>query len=522
MDLKKLLLNWRMIILILVLLLSVVAIRPNFFAEGAAVRSVDKNSSAELAGMISPKPTAPPMTRERIEFVNEVRVKSVEDYFAEIGKLSLGDVVDIKTNKGTYSLHVRDDDLGLNVYEAPKTNLRKGLELQGGTRVILQPVEKVSKDTLDILIASMSQRLNVFGISDVVIRPTSDLSGNQFILVEIAGANEEEVKNLIAQQGKFEAKIGNVTVFTGGKDITYVCRSADCSGLDPSRGCGQSQDGWACGFRFSITLSPEAAKRQADETKLLQVVSSPSGGGRYLSKPIDLYLDDNLVDTLQIGSELKGRPVTDISISGGGAGRVESEAAQDALANMKKLQTILITGSLPVKLNVVKTDAVSAVLGQDFVKAALLMSALAIIAVTIVIYVRYRLFKVTVPIVITMISEAVILLGVASLIGWNLDIASIAGILVAIGTGVDDQIVITDETLRGERGAVFGWKEKMKRAFFIIFAAYFTLVAAMIPLLFAGAGLLKGFAITSIIGVSVGVFITRPAYAAIVEHLVNK
>ena len=51
--------------------------------------------------------------------------------------------------------------------------------------------------------------------------------------------------------------------------------------------------------------------------------------------------------------------------------------------------------------------------------------------------------------------------------------------------------------------------------------AYFTTVVAMVPLLFAGAGLLKGFAIISIIGVSIGVFITRPVYAKVIEILLR-
>jgi len=41
-------------------------------------------------------------------------------------------------------------------------------------------------------------------------------------------------------------------------------------------------------------------------------------------------------------------------------------------------------------------------------------------------------------------------------------------------------------------------------------------------LIFAGAGMLKGFALTTIIGVSVGVFITRPAYASIIEILLKE
>ena len=101
-----------------------------------------------------------------------------------------------------------------------------------------------------------------------------------------------------------------------------------------------------------------------------------------------------------------------------------------------------------------------------------------------------------------------------------LDLAAIAGLIVAVGTGVDDQIVIMEETISKKgSGIVYNWKERIRRAFFIIFSAYCTIVVAMVPLMFAGAGLLKGFALTTIIGVSMGVFITRPAYAVIIQFL---
>ena len=64
-------------------------------------------------------------------------------------------------------------------------------------------------------------------------------------------------------------------------------------------------------------------------------------------------------------------------------------------------------------------------------------------------------------------------------------------------------------------------KEKMKTAFFIIFTAFFLTVAAMIPLFWAGAGMLKGFALTTIIGVSIGVLITRPAFSDIIKLILK-
>ena len=192
---------------------------------------------------------------------------------------------------------------------------------------------------------------------------------------------------------------------------------------------------------------------------------------------------------------------------------------------MKQLQTVLITGSLPVKLDIIKTDNLSPSLGKEFLANAILISFLSIIAVTLVVIIRYRRVKIAIPIITIITSEILLILGVAALLKQNLDIAGIAGIIVAIGTGVDDQIVITDEILGHETekdSKYLSWKQKIKKAFFIVFAAYFATIAAMTPLLFAGAGLLKGFAVTTIIGVTNGVFITRPAFAEMMRALIEE
>ena len=62
----------------------------------------------------------------------------------------------------------------------------------------------------------------------------------------------------------------------------------------------------------------------------------------------------------------------------------------------------------------------------------------------------------------------------------------------------------------------------IKKSFFLILAVYFTTVVAMISLWYAGAGMLKVFAVITIIGVSIRVLISRPAYDAIVEILLKE
>lgn len=572
---KKIIKNIRVIILLIAVFSAIFAIGFSPWNEGAAIRNVIPNSSANMAGIRNPTPNTPPMSRERITAVNNVPIKTVEEYYELINSFGPNITFTLRTNKDFYSIATKPklnvnvlneteiktiteeyfnatlnktvnrtyaievpktittvvgvEDVGLRVYPAPKTNIKKGLDLQGGVRVLLNPEEKLSADNMQLLIDNMKERLNVYGLSDIVIREAGDLSGNQFILVEIAGANEEEAKNLIVQQGKFEAKIGNETVFKGEKkDITYVCRSADCAGIDPNVGCSQVSGGWACRFWFRISLSPDAAQRQADLTKNLAVKVADSSGTalsareQYLNETLDLILDGKLVDSLNIALGLKGKSETNIAISGSGSGATQQEAINSALQNMKKLQTILVTGSLPAKLEIVKADNISPALGEEFVKNAIFIGMLAVLTVVVVLIIAYRRLFIALPIMFTCLVEILLVLGLAAIIGWNIDLAAIAAIIVSVGTGVDDQIVITDEILKGEKAeAAYDWKKKIKNAFFIIIGAYLTLVAAMAPLYFAGAGLLRGFALTTILSVSIGVFITRPAYAAIVEILIK-
>ena len=525
MKFKKIFTNWRVVLLLVFLLFSLITIQPKIFGnEGVTIRAVAHNSSASLAGIANPSSRLTPLAKEKIISVNGEKVNSVEEYYDAVALVKAEDTIKIETDKGIYTLLAQESetgiDLGVKVRTAPTSNLRKGLDLEGGTRVLLKPEEEVSKDDLEITIANLKERLNVYGLSDVVVRAASDLEGEDFILVELAGVTEEEVKELISKQGKFEAKIGNETVFFGGKkDITYVCRSADCSGIDPRRGCtALSEGGSACSFFFAITLSPEAAERQAKLTEKLTVVSEE--GGNYLSEDLILFLDDNEVDSLKIGAELQGRATTEIQISGSGVGKIQQEAITNSLQNMKKLQTIIITGSLPVKLEIVKLDTISPSLGKEFLDNVILVGLLATITVVVVISLRYRKIKIVVPMVLTLLSEIVLILGFAALVGWNLDLAAIAGIIIVVGTGVDHLIVITDETLKGE--VVHDWKRRIKNAMFIVMGAYFTTVAGMLPLMWAGAGLLKGFALTTIAGISFGVLVARPAFARIIEVLLKE
>ncbi|MEA3429851.1 MAG: MMPL family transporter [Nanoarchaeota archaeon] len=563
----KIMTNWRVLILLFFLVMALWAISPRFSSEGVSIVSIDQNSSAAIAGIQPPREGTLPLYRERIVSIEDKEILTVEDYEIAISNLEPEKILHIETNREMYSLLVQPEieviilnetyemnvteevfnetsnttlnitsvkifnkteenvigiqDIGLAIDVVPSSNIRQGIDLIGGVRFKFRPDEVMTDQQFSDLMDNMMQRLNVYGLADVSVRSASDPklfggTGEHFIIVETSSANEEAIETL-KRQGKFEARIGNETVFQGGSDVSSVCRSAECSGI---RTCGPTGAGYACDYMFSITLSHEAAERHADVTRDMKVVTDESGSG-YLEHELELYLDGELLRSLRISEDLKGKATTGIAISGGESGITQEEAIVNTQKNMKDLQTLLITGSLPVKLVVVERTVVPPVVGQEFVPNAMLMGGLAILAVFIVLFIFYRRFKIVIPMVLTVAFEVVMLFGFAAFIKQTIDLAAIAGFVVAIGTGVDHLVIITDETLRGE-AQTYDLKKKLKAAFSIIIVAFFTTFVAMMPLAFVGAGVLRGFAFITLTGLLIGVVIARPAYAKVIELLLKK
>lgn len=372
--------------------------------------------------------------------------------------------------------------------------IQQGLDLKGGSTIQIHLEQPVDTDTMNKVTAVLDKRLNAFGVTDVNVRP----SGSQDVIIQIAGVKPEEVANVVGTPGKFEAKIENQTALTG----------TDIVNVKPYQVTGNQ---WVVPF----TVSSEGASRFA------QLANGKAG------TPVDMYLDDKLVSSPEIGADLaNGVPSTDVQVSG----TEQSKTAAEAQA--KSIQVVLQSGALPVKVSIVGVDAVSAELGSQFKNGALIAGILALLAISVIVFIRYRTPVLVIPIIITSISELILILGVASVIHWTIDLPAIAGILAAIGTGVDDQIIITDEVLKKgvqTKRTLTALRFKINNAFFIIFASAATLIAAMLPLAYVGItrgvtgiGVLSGFAFTTIIGVLIGIFLTRPVYAKFIELLLGK
>ena len=355
--------------------------------------------------------------------------------------------------------------------------IQQGLDLKGGSIIQIHLAQPVDTNTMSKVTAVLDKRLNAFGVTDVQVRA----SGNQDVIVEIAGVKPEDVAKVVGTPGVFVATIDNQTALNGTDIVT----------VKPYTVTGNT---WQ--VPFTVTLQ--------GATNFAKLANGKAG------TPVNMYLDGNLVSSPEIGADLaNGVPSTDVQVSG------TEQSNAIAQQQAKSIEVVLESGALPVSVSIVGIDSVSAELGSQFKNGALIAGILALLVIAIIVFIRYRTPILVLPIMFTSIAELILILGVASVTHWNIDLAAIAGIIAAIGTGVDDQIIITDEVLKKgieTKRTITALKFKINNAFFIIFASAATLIAAMLPLAYVGfsrgatgIGLLAGFAFTTVVGVLIGI-----------------
>lgn len=205
----------------------------------------------------------------------------------------------------------------------------------------------------------------------------------------------------------------------------------------------------------------------------------------------------------------------------------QRETSKEAKTDLEELAILLESGSLPTPVKSISKETISASLGESFLSVIWIMGLLALICVALLIIIRYKMLKLALPIIITGVSEIIIMIGFLAFLKLPIDLASFAGIIASIGTGVDSEIVITDEILGKSKESHESLINRAKAAMFIIATSAFTMIGVMGPILLfsrsmPGLEKLYGFALVAIVGALIGIFISRPGFTQIVKWIVQK
>ena len=246
----------------------------------------------------------------------------------------------------------------------------------------------------------------------------------------------------------------------------------------------------ATGNRWQVAINFDDAggKKFAELTKNL------AGTGR----SIGIFLDDELISSPVVGPEF-----ADTGIAGGRAvitGNFDLEGAKDLAIQIKG-------GSLPFPVSVVENRTVGATLGQDSIRRSIIAACAGLVLVLIFMVVYYRL-----PGIIAdgaLIVYTLLTLACYALVGVTLTLPGIAGFILSIGMAVDANVLIferTREELRAGKTLYRAVESGFFRAFSSILDSNVTTAIACVALLWLGSGLVKGFALTLLIGVLVSMF----------------
>ena len=508
-KLKSFALSFRVWLAVFFVIISAFLINYTYNTQGLAIVGIAPNSLAESSGF-QVKENIPLRNLEIIKKIENTHVNSQKQFF-EIIENSNKDEITITTTQNIYTIDITnispekyDKELGFSFRSVPSSNIKLGIELEGGSQFILRTKEKVSEEQFETILVTLQNRLNIYGASGTKVNSLENsFSDEKFIFIESTSSNKNDIFKIIERKGEFEAKIGNTSVFTG-NNVQRVLDDPQNSRIS----CPSTQKGnYMCNYELSVKIDKNGTQKFFDKTKTLDVV------GEQLSEEVCFYLDKEEITCLTIASTFKYNKISTPQISGGAeAGETLKEAQKKAKEEKDFMKAILSTQSLPTELEVVQSYSITPTLGEELLENAIIVGIASLLVVCGIVALRYKKFGVFIGIFIALLAEIIIVLGIAAFLKISIDLAAIGGLIAAIGTGVDDQIIITDEYFRKQNRHKSANK-KVKYAFTIILIAYFTTLSAMLPLMF-GLKLLQGFAFMTIIGVTIGVLITRPLYGA--------
>ncbi len=198
---------------------------------------------------------------------------------------------------------------------------------------------------------------------------------------------------------------------------------------------------------------------------------------------------------------------------------VKKGSSTDILRKVKKA----LNEKFKDKYEIRKVEFIGSVVGEELRKASIYSIVAVLLA--ILIYVGYRFEPIfAVASVIPLFHDAIITMGVFSLLGMEVNLSVIAAILTVLGYSLNDTIIIFDRIrenirLRGKRDLVQlinrSINENLSRT---IITSGTTLFAVLTLYIFGGESL-KGFSFALLIGVIVGTYSSIYVAAPLVIEL---
>jgi SecD/SecF fusion protein len=400
-----------------------------------------------------------------------------------------------------------------SLYTVNALGLKLGIDLQGGSEFIvkLEPgknadgsARAVTPSDVQQAISILEKRLNPKGEKDLALQP----EGADRVVIQMPGISPDEVKKVrieiqtvahlefrrVHPEGRM--KLEQIKSRGGikepgwaemayrepetAKDGTVLATSElvrDMPDLEGDIVADAFRVFDAEGNKVVLKLNSEGAKR-FDELAAV-----------HYRKQMAIIVDGQIHSAPSLNAQQFGGTA---EISGGSKGFSEQEA--DTLAT-------LLNNPLRNPMKILSESSVSSAYGQSSIDQGKWVGIAALLITTCFMLFIYRLAGIVA--IIGLVINMSILFGAMSLFGFTLTMPGIAGLVLTIGMAVDANVLIF-ERLREEMEAGKTLSAALDAAYEKAFSAIAdsnitTLISAVILFVISG-GLVKGFAITLMIG----------------------
>ncbi|MCU4925402.1 preprotein translocase subunit SecD [Halobacteria archaeon AArc-dxtr1] len=445
------------------------------------------------------------------------RLDEIEDTLDEELGLETGDAsVDFNEDSGTVTAEVFTDEVTAAEFAAA---------LQAaGVDVDEDDIEDgVTQETRDQIISTIDLKVNQAGLGGGQVTQAS-MAGQYYIVTEVPDMEPDELRELLSERGVVEV-VAYYPDEEGNQTNETVLETDDIADVDPPTYTeGQ-------GYQVPVQVTAEAAPEFQDDMNEMGFTNegrgmcSLTGDGEQID--FDHTGEEYCLLTVVDGEVVDAHSMGDLADGMAAETWADNPSFFMGAQNQQQAQSLSINlqaGELRAPLDFDEGDTMTLepALADQFKLYSLLIGGLAVLTVSGMVFIRYRDPRVALPMIVTAMAEVLILLGFVALIRMPLDLSHVAGFIAVVGTGVDDLIIIADEVMsEGDVNSERVFESRFRKAFWIIGAAAATTIIAMSPLAVMQLGDLTGFAIITILGILVGVLVTRPAYGDILRRLLT-
>ena len=393
---------------------------------------------------------------------------------------------------------------GVTIGSFERKEMRLGLDLQGGTRLLLRA--DVPSDfqgdvgaALDGTIRVLRRRVDASGLAEAEITK----QGEANISVQLPGLTPERARSLLGRTAQLRFC-----------EPAPSPAEAEAAGKCDAEGRWMQATGEIAGQK--VTLKGGLLKPNAyvgfDQVGLPVVGFEFQGDGPELFGQITRRLIGNRIAIFLDNEELSSPTVQAVITDRGQITGMTLERAQELVVQLN-------AGALPLQLTVLQEQNVAATLGADSVQRSILAGQIGLLLVMLFMVLYYRFAGVIAA--IALVVYTILSLALFKLVPVTLTLAGIGAFVLSIGMAVDANVLIFErmkEELRAGRSYISSIEAGFARAWpSIRDSNASTLITCLILYVLGGgiqvpligtfdAPLVQGFALTLAVGVLVSLF----------------